>query len=59
MRKKARDMSVFEQIQSGLEDGVAYFRGDLTLVTIGGSGPIDCQDGGATGGGLGVPRADG
>ncbi|MBI2433568.1 MAG: helix-turn-helix domain-containing protein [Candidatus Hydrogenedentes bacterium] len=33
MKKKAKDMTVFEQIKSGLEDGIAYFRGELTLVT--------------------------
>ena len=34
MKKKAKDRSVFEQIKSGLEDGIAYFRGELTLVTV-------------------------
>jgi putative transcriptional regulator len=34
MNKKAKDMSVFEQIKSGLEDGIAHFRGELTLVTV-------------------------
>lgn len=34
MKKKAKDLSVFEQIKSGLEDGIAYFRGELTLVTV-------------------------
>ena len=34
MKKKAKDMSVFEQIKSGLEDGIAYFRGELSLVTV-------------------------
>ncbi len=34
MKKKVKDMSVFEQIKSGLEDGIAYFRGELNLVTI-------------------------
>ena len=33
MKKRARNMSVFEQIKSGLEDGIAYFRGELSLVT--------------------------
>jgi len=27
-------MSVFEQIKSGLEDGIAHAKGELTLVTI-------------------------
>ena len=35
MSKKAIEMSVFEQIKSGLEDMVAYAKGELTLVTIG------------------------
>lgn len=34
MKKKAKDMSVFEQIQSGLEDCLAHAKGELTLVTI-------------------------
>jgi hypothetical protein len=33
MKRRARNKSVFEQIKSGLEDGIAYFRGELSLVT--------------------------
>lgn len=33
MKKRAKDMTVFEQIKAGLEEGIAYFRGELSLVT--------------------------
>jgi len=32
--KKYAKMSVFEQIKAGLEDGIAYSKGELSLVTI-------------------------
>lgn len=33
MKKKASEMTVFEQIKTGLEDAVAHARGELSLVT--------------------------
>ncbi len=54
MKKKAKDMSVFEQIKSGLEDGIAYFRGELTLVTI----PVPAPPPKATPGKIAALRRD-
>ncbi|NUM56544.1 MAG: helix-turn-helix domain-containing protein [Candidatus Hydrogenedentes bacterium] len=34
MSKKKRAVSAFEQIKSGLEDSIAYSRGELSLPTI-------------------------